>query len=104
MAGRVEDHAGVRGAKGCDRHVEAAAGTAVLVHEQDRRTRAAHLAVEAHSIDGSDRAHSALNPEVFTTCAHFATSMRMTSENCSGELAEGSKPCAEITSRISEDA
>src|SRR5258706_82665 len=62
VAARVEDHATVPDQKSFDLQVEAAAGAAVLVHEQDRGTRAAHLAVEAHSIDGSDRAHSALNP------------------------------------------
>src|SRR6267378_3012632 len=73
-------------AEGLALHVQAAAGAPVLVHEQDRRTRSALLAVEFHPVDRSERAHSAWNPEVFTTCIHFAIFVRMTSENCPAQL------------------
>src|SRR2546427_12788858 len=83
IAARVEDHATMPGAKSCDLHVEAAAGAPVLVREQDGRTPAALFAVEFHSIDRGEKAHSALNPEGFTrrlrsqlsprTCANAQT-------------------------------
>src|SRR5256885_15961887 len=61
----VEGPAAVRGAKGLDLHVEAAAGASVLVHEHHRRTPAALLAVELHPVDRSEGAHSARSPQVF---------------------------------------
>src|SRR5262249_43242691 len=99
---RVEHDAAVARAERRDLQVEAAARPAELVHEHDRRPRAALLAVDPGSVDASDLLHRSLPCEtsMIMRASRYSRGSIESSMMNSASFECAPKPCSPKRSRV----